>query len=126
MINRIFHLISEQTSPTEVMTFLFLAIALCLVTSFLIYCSISSIFWSARLRNQVALSRVFLPTRQQFTNYLGEYLIALSTTAILLLTLVIRSELVQQVLSQDVTKLDKDQIRRAFDTHEIPLEAATT
>ena len=88
----------EQTSPTETIAFIFVAVAFCMVTAALVYVAVMSLIWAGQLRfRKVRFRRVFLPSAEQFGEYAGEYFLALATAIILSLTLTAKHATVEHI-----------------------------
>lgn len=113
-MNRLSLLLAEQSSPVEVIVFLFVVIAAFLITALLVYLLIMTVL-RLGLPKPVSWSRVFFPSAEQFRESLGDYLLALATSVLLSLTLIVKHDLVQQISGTKVDPAHAAEIARIFD-----------
>jgi hypothetical protein len=103
-----FHeLMARQTTPLELVSFLVVTTGLTLVVAGLGYFVLITVLWWARFRSrvQVKYHEVFLPSRSHFRAFLWEYLLAITTSLVLGLTIAEKEQMVAQVLEFDVADL---------------------
>lgn len=104
-------LLAEQTTPAEVLNFVVVVVGAALLTVALLYAVLMTAIWAIRLRPKVAYKSVFLPTREQFVEYAGEYLLAIGTSVLLSLTLLARHSIVEEVLSHPLHERHATQLQ---------------
>ena len=104
-------LLAEQTTPAEVLNFIVVVVVGALVTATLVYAAVMSALWAIRLRPRVRYRTVLLPTRDQFAEYAGEYLLALGTSVLLSVTLITRHTLVEEILSHPLPERHATQLQ---------------
>lgn len=89
-------LYSEQTTPFEIIAFVLVTTATCMILAAVLYAVVMTVFWAVRLRrDNVKFLDSFLPTPQQFRDYAGEYFLALATTIVLTFTLTVKHDTVE-------------------------------
>lgn len=113
-------LVAEQASPQEVLLFVVVTVVVCLVVAASIYVGVMTLLWALRLRDDVALRRVFLPTWGQFKRYAGEYLLAFATSILLTLTLAAKHQLVEDLKRLSIQDLPPSDVASLFPIQEMP------
>ena len=115
MLDTLRELLAQQTTPDEVLVALLAFVVIALVAAFIVYILLLSALWLLRFRQRVKFWDLVLPSRFQVKNFLGEYLLVGATAVLLALTVTARNDVVQTVLSSDLTKsLSTDNIDTVF------------
>lgn len=97
-IEQLRQILVEQTSPLEVIVFMFLVVAACLLVAAVFYAALMSLVWAFRLRySGIGFRQVFLPEREQLRDYAPEYVLTWSTSMLLAYTTLARHALVQHI-----------------------------
>ncbi len=112
-MNKLGQLLAEQSSPAEVLVFLAVSVAIFLAVAFLIYVLIMMIL-RVGLPSKVPLRRILFPGGKILAENLGDYVLAISTSVLLSLTLMVKHDLVQTIA--DVSMQDhSEEVSRLFD-----------
>ena len=97
----------EQTTPSEVVLFLFTVTVGCLVLAACVYAVGMAFMWAGWLRGRgVTLGQVFLPSRRILSENLAEYVLAAGTALSLTFAVVQRHEIVEEVRGAMVSEVD--------------------
>jgi len=113
-MNRLSQILSEQSSPAEVLVFLAVTVAIFLGLAFLIYVLIMALL-RLGLPTKVTLMQVLLPGARRVRENLGDYVLAVSTSILLTLSLVVKHDLVQQIADYDMGRVGAEAIAVVFD-----------
>jgi hypothetical protein len=96
----------EQTTPSEVVLFLFSATVLCLLVASCLYVLGMSLIWLIRLRwKGVEFHQVFFPSKRILFDNLVEYLLATGTAVVLSVAMVQRHTVVEAVRNQPLSNV---------------------
>lgn len=113
-MNSLSALLAQQSSPVEVLVFLAVVVAVFLGIAFLVYALIMT-FMRFGLPTKVPLSRVLFPSPRQLGKHFGDYFLAVATSVLLSLTLMVKHDLVQQIANYEMNTVDAEEIARLFD-----------
>lgn len=95
-------LLSEQTTPLEVVNFVLVTIVIVVACSALAYSAIIVALWAVGSRDR-SFRELFLPTGSQFLEWLGNYGIGLVTTFVVGFTFGAKHDLVEAIAAAKVT-----------------------
>lgn len=124
MLASLRRLLAEQTTATELASFVLVVTVLCVLAAVLAYVVIMTLVWLARLRRQHTWRQVVLPDLIRFRRFTWEYLLALATSAVLALTLADKHEIVDAVLNQPADSLlGTHELRALLPLHRTPTVA---
>ena len=117
--DRIRQIFIEQTSPLEMIVFMFLVVVACLFVAAVFYAVLMSVVWALSLRHSgVGFRQLFLPSADQLRDYAPEYVLTSGTSILLAYTTVARHALVQRVKGLDAA--DVEGIGGLFSPTDIP------
>lgn len=121
-MNRLSELLAEQSSPAEVLVFLAVSVVVFLAIAFLIYLLIMAVL-RLGLPEKVPLRRVLLPSSERVKENFGDYVLAISTSALLSVTLIVKHDLVEQIQNYDMGEVRPEAVAILFD-YGLPRELA--
>jgi len=102
-------LLAEQSSPAEVLVFLVLVMVIFLVAAFLIYALLMALL-KPGLPEGLPFRRVLFPGFRHLQENFGDYALAIATSALLTLTLMAKSQLVDQIANFEMTRVGVDKV----------------
>ncbi len=117
MLPRFRQLLAEQTTPAEVLNFIFVCVVVALAAAAVLYMLIMSALWLGGLLPGVRYARVFLPSRKQLIEYLGEYSLAIVTSLLLGLTFAAKHDLVEQIASEPLNESHAEELAKLAAGH---------
>ncbi len=95
-------LYAEQTTANEIVVFLLLGTFFTLLTAFAIYALMLLILSRWRIENKYSLWQLLFPPMSRIRKYVAEYTMSTLTALLLTLSVGIKHQQVNQVLSQDI------------------------
>lgn len=119
MFDRLRVLFAEQATADEVIVFLLLMSVFALVLAFALYALVLAVLWRGRLRKVTTFRSLLFPDRKQLGRYLGEYVLAGSTSLLVTLTVAARHDVVEYVLDYPLYAVETERIREVFPFGEV-------
>lgn len=113
-MNWLASLYAEQTTPNDIIVFLFLGTLFTLSIAVAAYSIILVVVWQLRYKDEYELKVLLLPTLKNIRANLGDYVLATFTALLLLFTVSAKHDVVDQVLNGDLTEIDHVTASSAF------------
>lgn len=120
------HFAVQQTTPSELATFLVLVTVGCVLLAGLIYMGIMTIAWAVSLRGRHGWRQVVFPNWPRLKRLKWEYALAVFTSVVLTLTLAEKDHVVDAVLKLDARDvIDKPLVASLFPVDSVPSTIAS-
>jgi len=116
---------AEQTTADEMVIFLLLGTFFTLLIAFTIYALVLFILSRWRMEKKVSLWLLFFPPVSSMRKYIAEYTMSTVTALLLTLSVTIKHQQVDQVLTQDIGLIGQSLVRSVI-KYDDPTELETS
>lgn len=113
-MNRIVELFTEQTTADQTVIFLLLGTFFILVICLVAYALLLLLLSRWRMPQEYTVWQLLLPSGDSIRRYSAEYLLSGFTALLLALTVAVRHEMVEEVLSSDISQINHQLVSSAL------------
>jgi hypothetical protein len=107
-------ILTQQTTPDELLVFIVLAALVALLLAFAFYASVLGLLWRGRLREFTTFRALLLPDRDQLRRHAGEYGLAIATALLLTLSVTARADVVAQIHATPLQDIRAEVVNRSL------------